>query len=750
MPIFVHESRQFHLQGRNVSYVIRLLDNGQLEQTYFGKKVADRSDFSGLAPLPAEPLGNANFPIKDSPFSLEWSRQEYPSFGTSDFREPAIELTESIGSKLTHFTFSSYETVKGKPALAGLPAVYAETEDECETLKITLEDAVLNARLILSYTVFHNRDVIIRHVELKNTGAESFRINRLISASIDLPHSDFERIQLDGAWIRERHLNRSKLQPGLHIIDSKKGVSSSWHNPFLALCSPDTSENEGEAIGLNLIYSGNFRAIVEVDTYDTTRLMIGLNPFDFSWALGSGESFQTPEAVLVYSASGLNGMSQSFHSLYQDRLIRGAWKTKERPVLLNNWEATYFDFDEKKLVSLADSASDLGIELFVLDDGWFEGRNNDTTSLGDWTADLKKLPEGLGSLADKVREKKVSFGIWVEPEMISEKSRLYDTHPDWVLRAPHRPHTPGRHQMVLDLTKRDVQDYIIDAICEVLEESNASYVKWDMNRTLTEVYSDSLPADRQGEVLHRYTLGLYRVLDAITSRFPDVLFESCASGGNRFDPGMLYYMPQTWTSDNTDAVERLKIQYGTSLVYPISAMGAHVSAVPNHQTGRVTPLDFRFHVAMFGAFGYELDPEKMDEADRQTVAKQIKRFKNERNLLQFGTFYRLLSPFEGNDTAWMTVNKDQSEAIVAFYRVLAQPNSGMSRIKLAGLHPESEYEVEWQEGSRIKTRTYYGDELMNIGWQLPPFYNGTVKTAHTHFYGDFQSAVWKFREVKKG
>ncbi|MGD7043116.1 alpha-galactosidase [Jeotgalibacillus proteolyticus] len=748
MPIFTHD-RQFHLQGQDVSYIIRLLENGQLEQTYFGKRVSDRADFSGLAPMPNEPLGNANFPLKNSGFTLEWARQEYPSYGTSDFREPAIELEEKQGSRLSHFIYHDYQVIKGKPELNGMPAVYGGAE-ECETLQITLKDAVLEAELTLFYTVFHQRNVIIRRCELNNTGTEPFSIHRLMSASIDLPDHNYESIQLDGAWIRERHLHRSKLKPGLHVIDSKKGVSSSSHNPFLALARPNTSENEGEVIGLNLIYSGNFRGSVEVDTYDTTRIMMGINPAGFKWELVPEDTFYTPEAVFVYSANGLNNMSQSFHSLYQNHLIRGQWKNKERPVLLNNWEATYFTFNHKKISDLASSASELGVELFVLDDGWFEGRNDDTTSLGDWTADKKKLPEGLKVLADDVRSRSVSFGIWVEPEMVSQKSRLYQQHPDWVLKAPHRPHTRGRNQMVLDLGKTEVQDYIIEAISRVLRESQASYVKWDMNRTVTEVYSDVLPASRQGEVMHRYIVGLYRVLEEITSSFPSVLFESCASGGNRFDPGMLYYMPQTWTSDNTDAVERLKIQYGTSLVYPISSIGAHVSASPNHQTGRVTPIDFRFHAAMFGAFGYELDPQEMDDHIRKVVAEQISLVKKERALLQFGDFYRLISPFEGNDTAWMTVSQDRSEALLAFYRMLSQPNAGLKRIKLSGLDADKTYEVEWQEGSNRRHRQYGGDELMNIGWQIPPFFTGTVKTGNTHFYGDFQSAVWKFKECTKG
>ncbi|WP_175990204.1 alpha-galactosidase [Bacillus sp. Marseille-Q1617] len=747
MPIYVSEqTKQFHLQGKNVSYIFSVMENEQLGQLYFGKKVKQRHDFSHLRQLPAEPLGNASFPYEGNQFfSLEFLKQEYPGFGTSDYREPAFVLKYSNGSRTSHFIFKGYEILAGKPGLEGLPATYAEREDEAETLVITLEDATAGIQMDVFYTVYHERDAVVRSVKLRNVGAEPVVIERLLSASVDLPHSDFEFIHLHGSWIRERHVAASPLRKGLQSIDSKKGVSSSLHNPFFALKSPETTESQGEVYGFNLVYSGNFFGGVEVDLYDTSRALLGVNPFGFEWKLESGEAFQTPEAVMVYSDQGLNGMSQTFHRLYESRLVRGEWRGKERPILINNWEATYFDFNEEKILEICRSASELGIELFALDDGWFQGRNDDTTSLGDWTVDRSKLPDGIAGLSEKVSEQTgMSFGLWVEPEMISEKSDLYKAHPDWVLGVKDRPLSHGRNQFILDLSKQDVVDYLDETLSAILSSSRISYVKWDMNRNMTEVGSDSVGSDRQGEVAHRYVLGLYQLLERLTSKFPHILFESCASGGNRFDPGMLYYMPQTWTSDNTDAIERLKIQWGTSLVYPLSSMGAHVSSCPNHQTGRSTPLDTRFHVSMFGAFGYELDATRFSEEEQQEVKKQVEFVKENRQLLQFGSFYRLLSPFEGNDTAWMVADAEKGEAIAAFYRTLAVPNPSLKRIRLQGLDPDALYEIE---GTGQTVHRAYGDELMNIGLLIPPMFSGTVVTENTVIKGDFQSLIWKLKEV---
>ncbi|WP_334110610.1 alpha-galactosidase, partial [Anoxybacillus sp.] len=600
MPIFINESLgQFHLQTKESSYIFCVLKNGQLGHLYYGKKVNHRDNFSHLFQLPNEPVGNATFLYKgDQTFSFEVIKQEYPSYGTTDFREPAFHIWYEDGSRITQFVFQSYEVLKGKPKLEGLPATYVDDENDAATLIVTLCDKRTGIKLQLQYSVFEHENVITRSARLINNGKHSIAIERMLSAVVDYPDSQFEMVHLDGAWIRERHVTSRVLQKGVQFIDSKRGTSSSQHNPFFALKRKDATEHIGEVYGFSLVYSGNFIGGVEVDHYDVARAFIGLNPFDFRWILHPNESFQTPEVVMVYSSNGLNGMSQTYHRLYASHLVRGLWRHRPRPILINNWEATYFQFDEEKLLAIADAAKDLGIELFVLDDGWFEGRNDDTTSLGDWRVDKNKIPNGLSLLAERINEKGLQFGIWIEPEMVSEKSRLYEAHPNWVLKAPNcSTVSHGRNQYILDLTRKDVRDYLYETISHLLKSANITYVKWDMNRNMTEVGSSSIEANRQGEVAHRYILGLYELLERLTYTFPHVLFESCASGGNRFDPGMLYYMQQGWASDNTDAFERIKIQYGTSLVYPISSIGAHVSAVPNHQTGRVTPLETRAHVA---------------------------------------------------------------------------------------------------------------------------------------------------------
>ncbi len=479
----------------------------------------------------------------------------------------------------------------------------------------------------------------------------------------------------------------------------------------------------------NLVYSGNFIAQAEVQQYRTTRVSIGINPFDFTWLLEPGASFQTPEAVMVYANEGLGEMSRTFNLLYRSRLSRGKFRDAVRPILINNWEATYFDFDADKIEAIAREGKSLGIELFVLDDGWFGKRDNDLSSLGDWVVDRRKLPDGLDSLARRVTDMGMQFGLWFEPEMVSPDSDLYRSHPDWCLHVPDRPRTVGRNQLVLDLSRSEVCDYIVQSISDILSSAPISYVKWDMNRHMTEIGSASLPPDRQRETAHRYMLGLYRVMEELTAAFPDVLFESCSSGGGRYDPGMLYYMPQTWTSDNTDAVSRLKIQYGNSMVYPAVSMGSHVSTVPNHQVRRMTSLDIRGHVAMSGNFGYELELTKLTGEEKETVKAQIALYKEIRPLIQFGTFYRILSPFEGNEAAWTFVAGDKSEAVLAFFRVLSQPGERVQILKCKGLEPS--YLYRHAETDQV----YGGDELMYAGLTLP------------RIKGDFISLFWRFQKV---
>ena len=471
---------------------------------------------------------------------------------------------------------------------------------------------------------------------------------------------------------------------------------------------PGTDEEKGEVIGFSLIYSGNFLAQVEVDTWDTARVTLGINPFGFDWKLAPGESFQTPEAVMVYSYEGMGAMSRTFHQLYRSRLARGLWRDKARPILINNWEATYFDFTEDKLISIAEAAHKDGVELFVLDDGWFGARSNDFAGLGDWTPNPKRLPEGLAGLSKQINSLGMLFGLWFEPEMVNKDSDLYRAHPDWIIHVPGRRDSHGRNQYVLDFSRPEVVDCIYDQIARLLDEAHISYVKWDMNRSITEPYSEALPADRQGELFHRYILGVYSLYDRLTTNFPHVLFESCASGGGRFDPGMLYYAPQCWTSDDSDAAERLKIQYGTSFCYPISSIGAHVSAVPNHQVNRTTPLETRANVACFGTFGYELDLNKLSHEEREQVRSQIAFMKEYREVIQFGDFYRLRSPFDGNFTAWMAVSPDKRTALVGWYRFFSEANSPFHRVRLQGLDPDLCYTVD-------SGQNHYGDELMRLG-----------------------------------
>lgn len=735
MPIFFNqESKEFHLQSGNTSYIFTILRNNQLGHLYFGKKLRHREPFSQLYTSKAK----ANIACVfegDLSFSLDTSKQEYPAYGTTDFREPAYQILQENGSRITNFEYKSHTIFQGKPKLEGLPATYVEQEDEASTLEISLYDQLLDAEIILQYTVYEQLNVITRNAKFLNHGKQNLNLTRAMSAGVDFFDSDFEMIQLSGSWARERHIKTRRLEPGIQSISSTRGTSSSQQNPFVALKRPDTNEDHGEVYGFSLVYSGNFLAQVEVDHYDVTRITMGINPFDFNWLLESGESFQTPEVVMVYSDAGMNGMSQTYHTLYRTRLARGEWRDKKRPVLINNWEGTYFDFNEEKILEMASASKQLGFELFVLDDGWFGRRDDDTTSLGDWFVDKRKLPNGITGLAEKVNQLGLDFGLWFEPEMVSKISELYSEHPDWIIHVPNRRLSHGRNQYVLDFSRKEVVDYIYESMAKVLREAPISYVKWDMNRYMTEVGSAELPPGRQREVAHRYILGVYDLYERLTTKFPDILFESCASGGCRFDPGILYYAPQTWTSDDTDAIERLKIQHGTSLVYPLSSIGAHVSAVPNHQVGRNTSIDTRANVAYFGVFGYELDVTKMTDEEKEKVKKQIVFYKENRKLFQMGKFYRIHSPFEkeGNVTSWIVVSDDQKEAIVGRYQVLGKPNARYERLLLKGLSDEQEYEVEGMSGS------YYGDELMNAGIQLDQAVSGSLQ------WGDFTSQLFKLK-----
>jgi alpha-galactosidase len=717
MPILWNpETREIHLRNDSISYIACIFENGYLGQLYFGPALDPDRSYRHLYRGEFKGFSNSGG---------EFVRLEYPARGNGDFRAPALVVKQADGSTVLDPVYAGHRIYAGKEPIPQLPATYVEDPAEADTIEISLRDAVSGTEITLYYTIFRDRPVVARSVRVRNSGKKPLELSSAMSASLDLPDADWDLLSLAGTWARERSVKLRHIEPGSQGISSSRGSSSHQQNPFVALQRPGATETLGEVYGFGLVYSGNFLADVEVDAFDVARVRIGINPDGFSWRLEPGAEFRTPEAVLAYSPSGLGNLSDAYHGLYRERLARGYWRDRPRPVLINNWEGTYFDFNEKKLLDIAGTAKDLGIELFVLDDGWFGERNDDHTSLGDWFVDRKKLPDGIEGIANKIEALGMKFGLWFEPEMVSEKSKLFAEHPDWAIGVPGRPRTEGRNQLVLDMGRPEIVDYLFNLISGVLRSAPISYVKWDMNRNITEPYSLALPPDRQGEFFHRYILGVYDLYERLTGAFPQVLFESCASGGGRFDAGILAYAPQAWTSDDSDAIERLRIQWGSSIGYPLSSMGAHVSAVPNHQVGRITPLSTRAAVAFFGVFGYELDAAKLGPQERAEVALQVAFYKKHRDLVQKGRFLRLLSPFEGdgNRTAWMVVSKNSREALVGYYRVLNRPVAPMSTLRLRGLDPKASYRVStWPAGadaaSRYNTGIRGGDELMGAGLLL--------------------------------
>lgn len=741
MSILYHEkSRIFHLYNDSVSYIMTIMRNGHLGQLYFGKRIRDKEDFSYLLETCERPMTACVYE-KDGTFSLEHIRQEYPVFGTTDFRQPAVEIRQENGSRISDFTYRGHQVIKGKPKLSGLPATYTETEEEAETLIVTLKDDVTGVCVELFYSIFVRGGILAKSVRFYNEGERPVRLARAMSLCLDLPDSDYEWQQLSGCWSRECHIRRRNLEQGIQSIGSMRGNSSHEQNPFLVLKRKNTDERQGEALAFSFIYSGNYRIQAEVDAHQMLRVLVGIDPETFEWKLGCGEYFQTPEAVMVYTDQGLNHMSQTFHKLYQKRLARGYWRDRPRPILNNNWEATYFDFTEERLVEIAEKARECGVELFVLDDGWFGERSSDSAGLGDWTANPQRLPGGITGLAEKIEALGLKFGLWFEPEMVNKDSDLYREHPDWVISTPDRRMSQGRNQYVLDFSRKEVVDAIYAQMSVILKEARVSYIKWDMNRSITECYSGALPADRQGEVYHRYILGVYDLYERLINEFPEVLFESCASGGGRFDPGMLYYAPQAWTSDDSDAVERLRIQYGTSMCYPVSSMGTHVSAIPNHQVFRNTPLHTRANVAYFGTFGYELDLNRLTGEEQKAVKEQIVFMKKYREVLQFGTFYRLKSPFEGNETVWMVVSEDRKTALVGWYRVLNCVNGSYTRVRLEGLNPD------WCYRNLSTGICHYGDELMHAGLITSDETAGQM-SGDGEYCTDFESRIYVLESEK--
>ena len=700
MPI-VYRNRVFTLSGGDVSYVLHVTEDGKLMNLYWGKRVPDHAVQPELSDYP----GFASFDLPAG-----WLPSELPTLGQGWYGTPAVDVLNAQGDHVVDLRVTGHRIFPGKKGLPGLPAVCAEEDGEACSLEIDLTDPLTGLAVTLQYAVFEESGAVTRSMRLVNAGQDPLSLRGALAASVPFWGSDYDVLHLKGAWARERTPVRTPLGQGKYEIGSQRGASGHEENPFLALCAKETGEHSGEVWGVSFVYSGSFLAGASTDNAGNSRLYMGMNPQVFGWLLQPGESFQTPEAVLVWSSGGLNGMSAVFHRLYRTRLARGYWRDRPRPVLINNWEGTYFDFDEEKLFRIAREGKELGIELFVMDDGWFGRRNSDNCSLGDWTANPEKLPRGLAGLSERIHGLDMLFGIWMEPEMISPDSDLARAHPDWCLHVPGRTRTEERNQLVLDLTRKEVREYVTEAVTSVLRESRADYLKWDMNRNMTEYFSPALPPERRMETQHRYMLGLYEILETVTRSFPRVLFESCSGGGGRFDPGLLYYMPQAWTSDNTDAVSRLSIQYGTSIVYPVSAMGAHVSAVPNHQCLRTTSMEMRGNVALCGgAFGFELDVTSLSAEEKEQARAVIARAKELRGLVQQGTFLRLLPPFGGRYAAWEFVREDGKQALICVYRILSEPNLPPVRVKMRGLDPAASYRDE-------TGKVYSGASLMYLGF----------------------------------
>lgn len=701
----------FTLHTRGTTYQMKVDEYRVLLHTYYGARVGG-ADLSyliryidrGFSPNPGE-LGHCRT------YSLDTLPQEFSTCGVGDFRLPSVELELSDGSHIVDLRYTGFELRKGKYALEGLPAFHGGGG---ETLVIRLEDAVTHIGVELYYGVFEQYDLITRAVRLVNQGEEPVRLRRCASLCLDIQRGDLDLITFDGRHVMERCLSRAPLRPGVQSVGSIRGTSSHQHNPFVILCDHDAGEDHGLCYGAMLLYSGNFEAAVERSQFENSRLVMGINPYHFCYTLAPGESFTAPETAMVCSPSGFTQMSQQFHRAIRERLCRDPYAGRRRPVLINSWEATYFDFDADKLVNIAKEAAPLGIELFVMDDGWFGSRDSDRGGLGDWTVNQRKLPGGLETLVPRINALGMEFGIWVEPEMVNEDSQLYREHPDWALGVPSRDYTRGRSQLVLDFSRREVRDHIYDALKAVLSSANITYIKWDMNRSLSEVWSAALPASRQGEVYHRYVLGVYELLERFRRDYPDILIEGCSGGGGRFDGGMLYYTPQIWCSDNTDAIDRLRIQYGTSFCYPACTMGAHVSAVPNEMTRRTTPIETRGVVAMSGTFGYEMDLSKTSQKDKEVVTRQVQQYKKLWQLVSDGDYYRLTDPFQDTPyTAWEHVSQDKRQALVSLVTGSAFAAPPFMALKLKGLDPALRYRISGED------TVYPGDVLMQAGYPLP-------------------------------
>ncbi len=678
----------FYLQTNQTTYVMLINEQRHLEHIYYGGKIEEFQNIEDVRFKYQFELGSSTSYDKDTKgYMLNTTPLETSTFGKGDYREPTIHLELPDGSRTTDFLYDSHTLIQNRK-IEGMPQV-----DKKETLEIKMVDQVANIELYLYYSVYEEEDSIVRSIELVNKNKEDIILDKALSFSIDMLNKDYSLSKLDGAWIRERHITDTKLTTGTVHFDSKKGVSSSDHNPFFVIKEQKTLEDYGNAYGFALVYSGNFEANIEVSPHNMLRMNMGINSFDFRYRLSSEERFITPEVVITFSNKGLTTLTNNFHDLINNHIIKNK---QMRPILVNNWEATYFDFNQKKLLAIAKKANKLGIELFCLDDGWFARRNDDFSSLGDWYYNKKKLPRGVQGIANKINKLGLDFGIWVEPEMVNKDSDLYQEHPDWAVEIPGREPSLGRNQLLLDLTNIDVRTYLKETLHALFSSANITYVKWDMNRNFSDVFSQNLEVQDQGKFNHLFVLGLYDILEYLKQEFPNILFESCSSGGNRFDLGMLYYMPQTWTSDNTDSYERALIQEGTSLLYPLSSISNHVSGDRSHQVLRHTPIETRFNVACFGVLGYELDLSKLTNIDSFIIKKQVEFYKQHRALFQYGTFSRMSSVRDSNYSLWMVTNDEKDEALILYFQEKAMPNPAFKTIRIEGLK-EGTYSITSRE-----------------------------------------------------
>ncbi len=743
MGIWFHKEEQlFQIITPNTEYCIQIADQRYVGHVYYGKRLEDpRCGYllrTGEQPFtPSVNQREKGMFMDNFPF-------EYPTYGVGDYRESCLNVRTKKGYRGCELAYEDYRILENKPGLPGLPATFGKGQ----TLEIRCKDSVIGLAVILRYSIFDDSDAIIRSVSLENESQQPLYVEKVLSACLDMDAEEFELLTLNGSWARERCMERSPLSYGKHGVSSVRGESSHQEHPFLAVMERRGDQDRGQVYAMNFVYSGNFLAQAEKSQFNSLRMVMGIHPEGFEWVLEPGGCFTAPEIVCVYSNQGLGGMSHIFHDLYRNHLIRSPYLHTKRPVLINNWEATYFDFDSDKLLSIAKEAKKSGIEMLVMDDGWFGHRNHDDSSLGDWQVNEEKLKGGLKSLVDNARAEGLLFGIWFEPEMISPDSKLYNDHPDWAFQLPGREGTLSRAQYVLDLSRQEVVDYAYESVASILRSADISYVKWDMNRQLSDVGSLYLDSTRQGECFHRYVLGVYQLQERLLQEFPDLLLENCSGGGARFDPGMLYYSPQIWCSDDMDPVERLTIQEGTALIYPLGTIGAHVCDCPNHTTGRTTPFATRGHVALAGTFGYELDITRISKEDREQIPGQIQLYHKYQPLIREGDYYRIGSWRETNRyDCWQVVSKDQKEALITYVQVLAEPNYHSRKLYLKGLNPQAEYRLEIEDKDALEKKSAQGKGYAACLLQLDgQVYSGRLLMQGgllvQRMDGDFQSLLF--------